>query len=185
MQPGELPAGWTPTPYRASPGDAAEQAALVRCVGGRNTSGDTTSEAHSPDYRNGNAQVSSNAKSVRSQADLKADIALARSPKVDACYQQLLRKKLASSLPTGGTVKSVTVKVTKAAAGSPRNVIATVAATIKVVVSGSPIVLYVNSAMITGKQIEAEVDFTSVGAPLPATLRAGLTKKVADRAARA
>ena len=125
------------------------------------------------------------AESFRSTADVNADVALVHSPKVRACFQQLMRSQAKSELPAGTTVDSLLTHITADPAGAPRNVIATVDTTIEVRVSGQSVVVYMNSALIIGPLLEAEIDFTNAGEPVPAALREQLTKKVADRAARA
>src|SRR5215471_4881264 len=37
LQPADLPPGWKGTPYQPDPSDAADQVALMKCVGARNT----------------------------------------------------------------------------------------------------------------------------------------------------
>jgi hypothetical protein len=185
LQVGELPAAWKATPYEDDPSAADSQAAMVACVGGPNTEHDTTGEAHSPDYSDGNATVSSDAESYRSNADVNADIAMVHSPKLKACFQQLMRSETESSLPAGTTMDHLQINITPDPAGAPSNVIATIATTVNVHVSGQDLVVYSNFALIIGPLIEAEVDFTNVGAPVPAALRDQLTEQVADRAAHA
>jgi hypothetical protein len=58
LQRSDLPPGWTATAYQPDPSNAVYQAALVRCVGGRDTSADRVAEAHSPDYSQRNATIS-------------------------------------------------------------------------------------------------------------------------------
>ena len=45
--------------------------------------------------------------------------------------------------------------------------------------------MYLTIVSISGRLIEAEVDFDNVGAPIPADVRAALVAKVAARAAAA
>jgi hypothetical protein len=184
LQPADLPAGWQGTPYQADPSDAATQAALVKCVGGRNTDGDKVAEAHSEDFALGNASVSSSASSYRSQSDLDADIAIVNSAKISPCYEQLARKQLATSLPAGAKIVSESLKITPGSAGAPANVIATGAGTIKVSVNGQQVAVYVTVAFITGPLLEAEVDTENVGTPVPASVVQTLVATVATRAAK-
>src|SRR5215470_3416714 len=82
LQPADLPSGWKGVPYQPGPNDAAESAALVKCVGGRNTDSDRVAEAHSDDFALGDAGISSSAASFRSQSDVDANVAKLHSPKV-------------------------------------------------------------------------------------------------------
>ena len=184
LQTTDLPAGWKGTPYQPDPTDAADQATLVKCVGGRDTSSDAVGDVNSDDFTLGDATVSSSATSYWKQSDLDADLAIAHSPKLSSCYDQLAKKQLASSMPAGAAVESVSMKITPGSAGGPANVIATGAGTIKVNVNGQHVAVYATVAFITGPLIEAEVDTENVGAPLSASLVQSLVAKVATRAAK-
>jgi len=184
LQPADLPAGWKGTPYKDDPTDAVYDAALVRCVGARNTDPDKVAEAHSEDFGLGDASISSSASSYPSQSDLDVDVAILNSPKISACYDRLFSKLLATTLPAGAKVDSVSIKITPGSAGGPANVVATGAGVVKVKVKGQPIpAMYVTVAFITGPLIEAEVDTFNVGTPVPAPLVKSLVATVANRAA--
>lgn len=184
LQPADLPADWKGTPYQADPSNAADQAAMVSCVGARNTDPDKVAEAHSQDYALGNASISSSASSYRGQSDLDVDTAILHSPKVSTCFEQLLSKQLASSLPAGAKIASESLKITPGSAGAPANVVATGTGTITVTVSGQQVPVYLTIAFITGPLIEAEVDTENVGTPVPTSLVQSLITTVATRAAR-
>lgn len=183
LQSTDLPAGYTATPYQADPSDKADQAALVACIGGKDTSADKTADANSASFSKGEIQISSNASRYKSQSDLDADIAILKSSKVSGCYDTLFKSKLAGSLPAGSTVQGVSIKITPGAAGHPDNVVATGKGKITVTAGGSKQEIYISVAFITGTLIEAEVDFTSVGVPVDPALQADLIAKVAKRAA--
>jgi hypothetical protein len=184
LQTADLPPSWKSTPYQADPSDAADQADLVKCVGGRNTDKDAVADVNSDDFALGDATVSSSATSYWAQSDLDADVAIAHSPKLSSCYDQLAKKQLASSLPAGATIESASMKITPGSAGGPANVIATGAGTIKVSVNGQHVAVYATVAFITGPLIEAEVDTENVGAPVSTSLVQSLVAAVAGRAAK-
>jgi hypothetical protein len=184
LRPADLPTTWKGTPYQADPSDAANEAALVKCVGARNTASDKAAEAHSQDFALGQASISSSASSYRSQGDVDADVTMLASPKLSACYEQLLKGELAKTLPAGATIESATVKITPGSAGGPTNVVATGIGTIKVKVNGQQVAVYTTVAFITGPLIEAEVDAENVGTPVPASLVQSLVATVANRAAK-
>jgi hypothetical protein len=183
LQPADLPAGWKGTPYQPDPRDAADQAAMVRCVGARNTESDKVAEAHSDDFALGDANISSSASSFRSQSDLDTDVAILHSPKLPACYEQLVKKELGASLPAGATIDSASFKFTPGSAGGPANVVATGTGTVKVSVSGQQVPLYATVAFITGPLIQAVVDAENPGTPVPASVVNAMVAKVATRAA--
>jgi len=151
LQPTDLPAGWKGTPYQPDPHDAAYQAAMVRCVGARNTDSDKVAEAHSDDYELGDASISSSATSYRSQSDIYTDVAILHSPKLSTCYDQLVKSQLAASLPAGAAIESASIKITPGSAGGPVNVVATGTGTIKVSLGGQRVPVYLTVAFITGR----------------------------------
>jgi hypothetical protein len=181
LQPSDLPPDWTPTPYKAEPGDTAAQAALLRCLGVLSTASDKVAEAHSFDFTLGDARVSSSASSYRSQTTVDAYIAALHSSKVSPCLEQRLKREITPQLPAGATIESVSVKITPGPAG-PANVVGDGVGTVKISVSGEHGVIYLRVAYITGPLIWAEVDGSNVGAPLPAPLWESLESAVADRA---
>jgi hypothetical protein len=184
LQPADLPSGWKATPYQPDPNSAAEDAALAACVGARDTDSDRAAQANSDDFGLSNASISSSASSYRSQSDLVTDIATLHSPKLSACFSQMAKKQLASSLPAGSKVASASIKITPGSAGGPANVVATGTGTIKVQVSGQQVTVYLTVAFITGPLIEAEVDAENAGTPVPASVVNPLVATVATRAAK-
>lgn len=129
--------------------------------------------------------ISSAASRYRSAADIRADTATLRNPKLPGCYRTLLRQQLAGGLPGGGRIDTVAITITPAPAGYPRNVVAIISGRIGVIASGISISVFIDAAYITGPLIEAEVDFENVGAAVPAALRKHLIALVATRAAKA
>jgi hypothetical protein len=182
LQSADLPSGWKGAPYKPDPNDAANTAALMSCVGARNTDPDKVAEAHSDDFALGDASISSSASSYRSQSDLDSDIAVLHSSKLSPCFEQMMKKQLAASLPAGATIESTSVKITPGSAGGPANVVATGTGTIKVSVSGQHVPVYLTVAYITGPLIEAEVDTENVGTPVPASVVNSVVSAVATRA---
>jgi hypothetical protein len=184
LQPADLPSGWKGAPYRPGPNDSANNAALTKCVGARNTDSDIVAEAHSDNFALGNAGISSSATSYRSQSDLNADVTTLHSPKFSPCFGQMIKKEIAASLPAGATVESASIKIAPGSAGGPANVVATDTGTVKLGVNGQQVPVYVTAAFITGPLIEAEVDAENVGTPVPASVVNRLVATVAARAAK-
>lgn len=179
----DLPAGWTGTPYKADPNDAAAGADLYTCMGVRGTDGDLVASADSDDFGRGYATISSSATSYRSQRALDADLAMLRSPKVSGCFEQVAKRQFAANLPPGATIISASFTITPGSAGGPANIAATGTGNITLVVKGQEMRLYLNTVFITGPLIEAEVDADSLGTPVPDSLVQSLAAVVATRAA--
>jgi hypothetical protein len=186
LQPADLPSGWKGTAYKPNPSDSANQAALVQCVGARNTDSDKVAEAHSDDFSlgGGDATISSSATSYQSQSDVDTDTAMLHNPKLASCYEQLVKNQLAASLPAGATIDSASIKITPGSAGGPANIVGTGAGTIKVRVNGQQVPIYLTVAFIVGPLIQAEVDTENVGTPVPASVVNPLVATVATRAAK-
>ena len=183
VQQSDLPAGWTGTPHEADPNDAADQAALVQCVGGKNTSADKVVEANSPDFSLSQSTVDSSATSYKSQSDVAADTALINSPQISSCYEQLLKAQLATSLPAGGKLGAVSITITPGSGGGPPNIVGLGTGSVTATVSGQPLTIYLAVAFITGHLLEAEVDVESVGQAIPVSLFSSVVTAVAARAA--
>lgn len=182
LRPADLSPGWKGAPFKPDPNDAANNAALTKCVGARNTDSDKVAEAHSRNFALGNASISSSATSFRSSGDVDSDVTMLHSPKLSGCFVQMMKKQLAASLPAGATVESASLKITPGPAGGPANVVATGAGAIKVRVSGQQVPVYLTVAFIKGPLIEAEVDTQNVGKPVPASVLKPLVAAVAARA---
>jgi hypothetical protein len=178
----DLPAGWKGTAYHAHPGDDANQAALLKCVGARNTGPDKVAEANSDDFALGDASVSSSATRYRSRSDLDVDVAVLHSPKLSTCYERLIGTKIGGSLPAGTKINSKSFKITLGSAGGPSNIIATGTSTIDLTVDGQAASVYLTISFITGPLIQAEVDTENIGSPMPASLVTSLVTAVAKRA---
>jgi hypothetical protein len=171
------------TPYEPDPSDAADDAALDKCVGVTDTDSDETGEADSPDYSLGNATISSSASTYRSQADLNTDIASVKSPKISGCLDAMFAAQLKPTLPTGSTLDSVLITVAPHTTTEPANMVATAVGTVDITASGQKVVVYLNVAFITGPLIGAEVDFENAAQPIPAGIQSAAIAKVAARAA--
>ena len=183
LQPADLPSGWKGAPYKPVPNDSASDVAFAECVGALNTDSDKVAEANSDDFALGDASISSSATSYRSQSDLDADVAMLHSPKLRPCFEQMMKKELAAAAPAGGTIESVSIKITPGSAGGPANVVATGTGTFKLQLNGQRVPVYMTLAFITGPLIEAEVNTVNVGTPVPASVVNPLVATVATRAA--
>lgn len=185
LQAGDLPSDWRATASAQDAYEAQTQAQMASCLGVRNTFKDRTGMAQSPDYTQGDATISSQVSAYRSQGDIDNDVAMLKRSKIDKCYADVVRREAASALPDDATVESVSVHTTPQPSGRPDNVAATIVAKMTVSTSGQTVQLFDDTALISGPRIEVEVDFQSVGQPVPAALQSQVIAKVASRAAAA
>ena len=183
LRPTDLPPGWTATPHESDPNDPGAQAALARCTGVSDSGAGEVAEADSPDFGQEGATISSSATSYRSQADIDADVALLKNPKVSACFRQLLRTAITSSLPPGAKLDAVSSKITPGTGGGPSDVVGIVRATVTMTVSDVRVVVYMDMAFITGRLIEAEVEVVNPRLPISDSVFFALVRDVATRAA--
>lgn len=179
----DLPRGWKGVPAQSDDSDTADQAELLKCVGAKNTDADKVATADSADFVLKDATISSTASSYKSQSSLDNDIALLKNPKLIPCFSQLLTKAIATSLPEGAKLGTVTVKFTPGPGAGPANVAGSGLATVPITISGQHVKVYVNFVYITGPLMEIELDAENVGAPVPAAVLRAAVKAVADRAA--
>jgi hypothetical protein len=184
IQAAELTTDWKGQPYQAGANDDAIQAEWLTCVG-LSGGAHSVASAHSDDYALGGTSVSSSATAFRSQSDIDADVAVLRSPKASPCYEQQVKTVLATSMPAGYVLKSLSFTITMGSAGGPDNVVATSNGTIALTAkaTGKQVLVYETTAFITGPLTEADVQTSNVGAPLPASDVRLLVAAVALRAA--
>ena len=183
---GDLPSSWQASP--SSPdrsGDAAASAQMRSCVGGRSTRADLVDTVYSDDFTEGHATISSNAKSYKSQDDIARDTALLKSPKVDTCYEQVLKQLLQKTLPATANIGNVSVQITPGSGGGPSNLVATGAASVDLSAQGQQATVYVDIAFISGPLVEAQVSFESIGKHVDEALQRQVISAVAERAAEA
>lgn len=184
LHPLDLPVDWKASPPEPDSTQQADDAAMARCVGVRNTDEDQVATTDSDDFALDDATISSSASSFKSQSDLDVDIATLHSAKYIACQTQLMSKGIAESLPAGSHVGTMSLKITPEPGGNwPANVVGIGTASVPVTVNGQQVTLYAEFAAITGPLIEADVEAENVGAPVPAAALQAAVKAVASRAA--
>jgi hypothetical protein len=186
LKPADLPSAYAATPSTSTgSGSDAQQAAFAACLGVRDTQSDSVASASSDDFSLAGATISSHAESFRSQADVTVDTSALRSPRIEPCFQTLLKGQVQNSLPSGEMITALRFTVELRPVGFPANLAGLGHATLDITASGQSVVVYADIAFIVGRMIEAEVDFESVGVPVPAALQASLIDRVAARTAAA
>jgi hypothetical protein len=162
------------------------QDALLKCLGLLSIATDRVAEAHSDGFRLGDGDVTSVARSYRSQSAVDAYVAALHGSKFSPCFESSIKQLIAPQVAAGGATETVSVKTTPGSAGGPANVVGTVVGTIKITQPrGEEAVVYVRFTYITGPLIWAEVDAENPGAPIPASVMETPVAGVADRAAQA
>lgn len=183
LQAADLPAGWVGQPQAGEADGTATAAAMLTCVGAPNTVPTKPTDALVQKYTQGNASISSQVSTYGAQSDIDADLAALNHPKASACYEKAFRKELAASLPAGASIDAAPITITPGSNGGPFNVVSTGEGVISVDSNGRKVTIYLNIAFVSGPQIEGEIDFTSVGSPVPAETQKALVAIFAQRAA--
>jgi hypothetical protein len=184
LQAADLPSTFTKAPAQAEDAnDAVEQAKVAICAGVKSTASDKLESAKSS-FDQGDSGVSSDASRFKSASDIASDVTMLHSPRIDQCLQESARRTIAKGMPAGAKVDAITLHVTPGSSAGPTNVVALAQGTVTVTVSGQTVKVYTTAAFITGPRIEAEVDVTGVGAPLPAATQRQAIEAVAARAAK-
>lgn len=185
LRPSDLPASWKATAAQTDSSSNAANARLVRCAGGTDTSGHEQAKVDSDDFSVQTFTVSSSATRLRSKADIDADIALLKRPKFASCFKTQAIREIKTSLPKSAKLGAMSVVVHPGPVSGLSNVAGTLQVTVPVTVQGQKVTIYLDAVFITGRLVQAEVDFEGIGSPFPASIQGLLTKVVADRAARA
>lgn len=180
LQPTDLP-GWKGSPPDPSTDNSNSE--LAQCVGAKDTDPDQVATSSSDDYAQGDVTVSSSASSYKSQSDLDTDIAVLNSPKLKSCFERQFKSEVATSVPSGTTLGTLSVKFTPGSGGGPHNVAGTGSVSVPVMNGGQPVMVYLEIVFITGPLIEAEVDAESDGSPVPAQVLQSAVNAVATRVA--
>jgi hypothetical protein len=75
---------------------------LAKCAGAKNPNLVDVVDVQSPNFDQGQTEVSSDVTMVKTHADGMADLHALQSPKLDACVEQIAVPELKTALPHGG-----------------------------------------------------------------------------------
>lgn len=185
----EVPAGYTSvTPSPDSSDDASSAQQLIACVGGisANPQQDKVDKVESEFSNPQHASLSSDATSYKSQDDVDALVSVIKSPKADTCFNELIKKELQTSVPSGTKIGNLSVHLTPGSSGGPSNVVGTANASVTIASGqGQSITVHLVSVFISGKQLAASVDAETLGGPIDTTALGKAVLAVAGRAASA
>ena len=178
----DLPAGWktisTPTPKPSEGG--AIPTTLAKCLGVSRTAITPKALALTV-FNQGSSTIDSNASSFASKTAAHKAVSLVRSSKFASCTEAFARKQLASSLPSGGTIKNLTVTAGKPYAGAASSVIATVTTTMTVSFDGQDSTVQSEGVFIAHGLVLASVEDSSAGGTVDTTLLDKLGNVLAGR----
>jgi hypothetical protein len=181
LQAGDLPSTFTKaTP---DPDDPDAHAAVVACLGTKDTTSAKLDTAKS-EFHQGDNSISSDASRFKSDSDVAADTESINSPKFDACQEKVGRQTIAKSLPAGTEINDISLHTTPGPNGGPSNIAGIGQGTVTLTANGQTVKVYTLVAYITGPRLEAEVDVTGIGAPIDDTIAKQAIAAVARRAAK-
>ena len=104
----DLP-GWKQLPNTSNPSDQAMASRLATCAGAKNPSLVDVVDVESPNFDQGQTEVSSDVTMVRTHADGIVDLQALQSSKLDSCVQQIAVPALKTELPTGATLSDLQI----------------------------------------------------------------------------
>ncbi len=183
LQTSDLPAGWTGKPANNSADGSGLDAKMRKCVGVHKAADHPVHTANSDTFDSGAGEISSDAQAYKTQAEVDADVALMKNPKVGNCFRQGFAQALAAHLPAGARLGHTAFTVTPGSAGQPVNVAGTASGRFTLVGAAKTVTLYFDVAYIAGNKIESDVEFLGAGQPVDPTLRRQLIAKIANRTA--
>ena len=184
LQLADLPAGWS----AGDDGGPDEEImrSVAGCLGARDAWTDVAVVGHASGFVDGSDdEIGSFAASYRSQRDVDDDAALLRDPRASACFGHAFDDSVGrTAVPGGASIGAADFTVVAGSGGGPSNLAGFGLGTLPVTtVSGQRTAIYVQFLLITGRMTEVQLFFLSIGAPLPAGLRADAVAAVARRAA--
>jgi hypothetical protein len=153
----DLP-GWTQTPNQTSSADQALTTRLASCAGAPNPSQADVVDVMSPNFDQGQTEVSSDATMVRTHADGLADLNALKSSKLSSCFQQVAVPTLKTQLPSGATLSNFQVNAFSPTGAPPDSFALHVTITVSVPQQGSVAVDVDEIGFLVGR---AEVSLTS------------------------
>ena len=186
VQLSDLPAGWVVQPDSSDSDDSGDSGdsdgqSVPQCVGAKDTDPDIVATANSSSFALNEATINSSATSYRSAADIHTDTAILANPSLPDCFKQEIESSYPAGLKAGETLADVAVTVTPRTPDEPANVASTLNVAVTVADGGQTATAYTSSVLITGKQIESQVTFQTVGQPISADLMDSIVTKVANR----
>ena len=143
---------------------------------------DQIQQVQSDDFTMGQATVSSDASSYKSETDVQTQVAQLKSPRAQGCLSSLFKKEISSTLPSTATIRSIGIKLDTSATGIA-NLIGSANGKITVTAQGRTISVYIGAAFFTGNQLTGEVNFSSIGTPISSAFANPIVKAVVQRAA--
>ncbi|WP_375482259.1 hypothetical protein [uncultured Jatrophihabitans sp.] len=183
LQRSDLPTTFKATPAQPDSDDNNTQAQLQTCTGVKGApDSHKVNTAQSSDYNQGNLTVSSEFSSYRSAADVKADVALLQSPKINPCLNSIFKQELARELGSKATVTNAAIKLTPGSGGGPSNVAGLASGTVNFTAQGKKAVVYLGVAFITGPQLTGTLSYVGLNQGLETTAANTALAAVAKRA---
>ena len=179
----DLGSGWKATASTTdNSDDPATDKQVATCLGVSGTPPTSSADVNSDDFSKGQLTVSTNGSSYASASDIAYEKSLFTSSKIESCLTTLLKKELATTLPSGTTLDNLQVQVQPGpVSGYPGNVIALSTAKITATASGQQVSVVIDSAYLAGARTTVELDFEGDGEAIPSDLETSVLKTVAAR----
>jgi hypothetical protein len=173
----DYPAGWTTTPASTDKSDSAAEQKLTACAGGSSKEEQSVT-VDGPDATKDNAQVSSSATIVKTDAAFKKDVDALNSSKLQSCMRDVVTGLVQSSMDadeSGAKVGNVAI----APLSTPTFGAVTKAFrfTIPVNANGDTTTVYVDFVAFGKDRAEVTLSIANVGEPLDSATEQSLLQK--------
>jgi hypothetical protein len=177
----DLPAGWKATPHQVDPIDKQLDDRLAACLGRPSPTTYLTARSNSPDFAKGDAEVSSEALLVKTDADFNADVEAVQGPKYIPCVKRVLTDALGQI--AGASVQSVAVA--SLPVQSDAEFSAGFRATARLQVQGGTVTIYQDGILLGKDRVELTASFSDVQKPPDPNLEKALVTRLAAKLAAA
>jgi hypothetical protein len=177
----DFPQGWTSKPHQTSPDDATTRQRFFQCIGAADPKTQQSSDAHSPDFTQGQlTQASSEAQVMRKEAEAADDLAALQGPKTVDCVKGLVQEAAQKQLPAGTQITDVTAEQLKFP--TLKDGAAAVRVSFTVQTGGVNVPIYADIAYFKSGRALVSLSTVNGGSPMDGKLEESLAQKMAERA---
>lgn len=173
----DFPTGWTANVAEDDPQDAVTAKKLADCAGASDPA-KATAAVDSPNFDQGDAEVSVSVSVAPTRADFEKDVAALKGPKYIACLTDLFGDELETEIQKdapGATIDDV--NLVRASMPAVGDVSTAMKGTVTVSVNGRTLMMYLSDYSYGEGRSEVDLTFFNIGAPFDPALEQSLLAK--------